>query len=90
VTNAALPAAEWQTLTLLFWAPRFDDEGKKVRAARFEQVTLNDVVIHERVECPCPSRDAIHEGEVARGPLRLRGDIGPVAFRDIRIRTIPE
>jgi len=88
LTNAALPAGEWQTLELTFHAPRFDDTGSKVRNACFERVVLNDVVVHERVELTGPTRGAWRDVEVAYGPLRLQGEHGPVAFRDIRIRTI--
>jgi hypothetical protein len=90
LTNAALAPGEWQTLELTFRAPRFDDSGKKVSNARFERVLLNDVLIHQNVECEGPTRGAISEAEVARGPLRLRGNVGPVAFREIKMRTIFE
>jgi hypothetical protein len=89
LANAALPPHEWQTLELTFRAPRFDD-GRKTANARIEQVKLNDTLIHELVELAGPTPGALVEGDVPRGPLRLRGDIGPVAFRDIRVRTIFE
>jgi hypothetical protein len=89
-TNAALPAGEWQTLEVVFRAPRFDDAGRKVANARFERVALNDVLIHENVECTGPTRGALSEVDLPRGPLRLQGDHGPVAYRDIRMRTIFE
>ena len=89
-TNAALPAGEWQTLDIVFRAPRFDDSGRKVANARFERVALNDVLIHENVECTGPTRGAWSDVDLPRGPLRLQGDHGPVAYRDIRMRTIFE
>lgn len=90
MANAALPPGEWQTLELTFRAPRFDDAGRKTANARVEQVKLNDTIVHELVELPGPTPDALVDGDVPRGPLRLRGDLGPVAFRDIRVRTIFE
>jgi hypothetical protein len=90
MANAALPFGEWQTLELVFRAPRFDDDGRKVANARFERVLLNDTVIHENVECTGPTRGAWSDVEAARGPLRLQGDQGPVAFRDVRMRTLFE
>ena len=90
LTNAALPAGEWQTLELVFWAPRFDEAGRKVANARFQNVLLNGELIHESVECSGPTRGAWREVDLPRGPLRLQGDHGPVAFRDIRVRTIFE
>ena len=89
-TNAALPAGEWQSLDIVFRAPRFDDAGRKIANARFERVSLNDVLIHENVECTGPTRGAWSDVELPRGPLRLQGDHGPVAYRDIRMRTIFE
>ena len=90
LTNAALPFGEWQTLELTFRAPRFDDDGRKVANARFERVVLNDALVHEDVECTGPTRGALSDVEAARGPLRLEGSRGPVAFRDVRVKTIFE
>src|SRR5262245_3554043 len=90
LTNAALQASEWQVLELTFRAPRFDGEGRKVANARFDRVVLNDTLIHENVELSGPTRGALSEVEGARGPLRLQGSAGPVAFRDVRMRTIFE
>jgi hypothetical protein len=90
LANAALPFGEWQTLQVVFRAPRFDDDGRKVANARFERVLLNDVLIHESVECAEPSPGALSDDEEARGPLRLQGSEGPVAFRDVRMRTLFE
>ena len=87
-TNAALPAGEWQTLDVVFRAPRFDGSGRKVANARFERVALNDVLIHENVECTGPTRGAWSDVDLPRGALRLQGDHGPVAYRDIRMRTL--
>lgn len=89
-TNAALPAGEWQALDVVFRAPRFDESGRKVANARFERVALNDVLIHEHVECTGPARGAWSDVDRPRGPLRLQGDRGPVAYRDVRMRTIFE
>jgi hypothetical protein len=85
-SNAALPAGKWQTLDILFQAPRFK-EGKKVANARFVKVTLNGKVVHEDVEVKYPTGAAWRlRKEVAEGPLLLQGDHGPVAFRNVRIR----
>lgn len=84
--NAARPAGEWQTLDIVFQAPRFDQAGKKIRNARFVRVVLNDQVIHENVELEYPTGHAWHNKEVPTGPVLLQGDHGPVAFRHIRVR----
>jgi hypothetical protein len=87
--NAAKPAGEWQTLDIIFKAPRFDAAGKKIANAKFVKVTLNGQVVHENVEVECPTGAAWRlKPEVAKGPLLLQSDHGPVAFRNVRIRPL--
>jgi len=84
--NAAKPAGEWQTLEVLFIAPRFDAAGKKISNARFARVLLNGQLIHENVEVSAPTGVAWRlVKEVPKGPLLLQGDHGPVAYRNIRV-----
>jgi hypothetical protein len=87
-TNAARPAGEWQTLDVIFHAPRLDAGGKKVKNARFDRVVLNGQEIHRDVELASPTGNAWRLKEVARGPILLQGDHGPVAFRNIRVRAL--
>ena len=86
--NAAKPAGEWQTLDLIFKAPRFDGAGKKPANARFVKVVLNGQLVHEDLELQAPTGHAWRLPEVRRGPLMLQADHGPVAFRNIRIRPL--
>jgi hypothetical protein len=86
--NAAKKAGEWQTLDLVFRAPKFDANRKKIKNARFDKVVLNGQVIHEAVEVKTPTGHAWRLTEVPRGPILLQGDHGPVAFRKIRVRAI--
>lgn len=84
LVNAGRAPGLWQDLKILFRAPRFDSQGAKIENARFDQVVLNGVVIHENVEVTGPTRGSLATGERAAGPLRFQGDHGPVAFRNIR------
>jgi hypothetical protein len=86
--NAAHPAGEWQTLDLIFHAPRFDASGRKVANARFVKVVLNGEVVQEDRELLGPTGHASRLSEAHRGPLMLQADHGPVAFRNIRVRAI--
>ena len=86
--NASRPPGEWQSYDVIFRAPKFDDDGKKICNAVFEQVTWNGIVVHENVELEGPTRASISGPERPQGPLMLQGDHGPVAYRDIRIREI--
>jgi hypothetical protein len=86
--NAARPAGQWQTLDIVFQAPRFDAAGKKTANARFLKVVLNGQVVHEDVELRTPTGSNWRLPEVARGPLLLQADHGPVAFRNVRVRPL--
>lgn len=90
LANAAKAPGLWQTLEISFRAPRFNDKGEKIANARFASVTLNGVRIHDNVEVPLPTGGPIENNEVATGPLMIQGDHGPVAFRNIRYRTLED
>ncbi|MBF9255121.1 DUF1080 domain-containing protein [Pontibacter sp. 172403-2] len=83
--NVTLAPGLWQHLKISFQAPRFDASGKKTENAKILRAELNGVLIHENVELFGPTRGAIGNNEVATGPLRLQGDHGAVAFRNIQI-----
>lgn len=85
-TNASRPPGEWQVFDVIYRAPRFDAAGGKLRNARFEKVWHNGVLVQEDVELFGPTRVGLPEA--AAGPLRLQGDHGPVAYRNIRVRTL--
>ena len=88
-TNAAKPAGEWQTLRAVFRAPKFDAEGKKIENARMELVELNGEVVHENVELDSPTGCTINPlPEMAKAPLYLQLDHGPVAFRQVRVKPL--
>ena len=87
--NAAKEPFQWQSYDITFRAPRFDAEGKKTKNARFERVIHNGIVIHEDVELTGPTRAGFSD-EVPRGPLRLQGDHGSIAYRNVQVRRLPE
>jgi len=84
--NAAKPAGEWQTLDVIFLAPRFDKDGKKIVNAKLVKATLNREVIHSDQELQSPTGHNHTRPERATGPLMLQGDHGPVAFRNFKVR----
>lgn len=86
-TNACLPAGQWQTLDAIFVAPRFDEKGIKTSNARLVRAVLNGKLIHENVELKTPTGAAWVRKEIPEGPLLLQADHGPVAFRNVRVRT---
>ncbi len=84
--NAARAPGLWQTLTILFRAPRFDAAGRKVADARLVRATLNGAVVHENLRLTAPAAGAPLADERAAGPLVLRSERGPVAFRNVRYK----
>lgn len=87
--NAAKPAGEWQTLSIIFKAPRFNNDGKKTENAKFVSVELNGQTIHENVEVDSPTGNASTPmPEVAEAPLFLQLDHGAVAFRNVRVKPL--
>lgn len=84
--NAAKAPGLWQHLKVIFQAPEFDDSGKKVKNAIFQEVWLNGVLIHEDQELTGPTRGPAFENESSMAPLMIQGDHGPVAFKNIRYK----
>ena len=83
--NAAKPSGEWQKLVIEFRAPKFSRDGRRTHTARFVKVELNGRMIHKDVELTGPSPGALRKKDVPKGPLVLKGDRGPVAFRKLRM-----
>ncbi|MXW33173.1 MAG: DUF1080 domain-containing protein [Rhodothermaceae bacterium] len=84
--NASRAPGLWQSLRIVFDAPDFDENGNKIRPARFVQVVLNGSIIQENVTISGPTRAAGFQDESPVGPLMIQGDHGPVAFRNIQYR----
>lgn len=87
--NASRAPGLWQHLKISFQAPRFKANGpngvpQKIENARVIRVELNGVMIQEDVELTGPTRGSGFADEKALGPLRIQGDHGVVAIRNIR------
>lgn len=84
--NASKAPGLWQHFKVIFHAPKFDETGKKIKNAWFEEVWLNGVLIHKDVELNGPTRASAYSDEKSRGPLMIQGDHGPVAFKNIKYK----
>ncbi|MBL9132970.1 MAG: DUF1080 domain-containing protein [Verrucomicrobiaceae bacterium] len=84
--NASKAPGEWQSFDITFRAPRFDAEGKKIENAKFIKVLHNGRIIHENVEVNAPTRSAAFNDEKPLGPLKIQGDHGPVAYRNLTLK----
>lgn len=87
--NVSKAPGLWQHLKIAFQAPKFDAAGSKIAHARLLMVELNGVLIHDNLVLMGPTRGGT-DREKALGPLRLQGDHGAVAFRNIKISEVPE
>ena len=86
--NASLKPGQWQSLDVVFRAPRFDERSAKIEDARFVSVRLNGVQIHTDAPVTGPTRSAAFGFEAPLGRLMLQGDHGPVAYRNLEIRPL--
>lgn len=88
LVNAARPPGQWQSYHIWFRAPRFDANGKKTENAKFLRVVYNGITVQKDVEAEGPTRAAMNHPEAPLNPLMLQGDHGPVAYRNIYIRSL--
>lgn len=86
--NASKAPGLWQTLELGFQAPKFSDSGEKIQNAKIRFIRLNGVVVQEDIELLGPTRGALKSTEVARGPIRIQGDHGPIAIRSLEVKPM--
>jgi hypothetical protein len=84
--NASHAPGLWQHMKISFQAPRFDAAGNKIANAKIIRIELNGVTIQENVELFGPTRGSVGQ-EVPLGPLRIQGDHGAVAFRNIVVKN---
>jgi hypothetical protein len=88
LANASKAPGEWQRFDISFRAPRFDASGKKIANAKVVKLVHNGKVIHENVEVTGPTRGGSPEEEKPTGPIRLQGDHGAVAYRNLRVKEL--
>lgn len=86
--NVSKAPGLWQKVKIVFQAPKFDASGKKTSNARILSLELNGVLIHDNIELTGVTRGAAGQ-EKAKGSLRLQGDHGAVAYRNIRVSGVP-
>ena len=87
--NVSKAPGLWQHYKISFQAPKFLN-GIKTENAKFLKVELNGVLIHENIELTGPTAGSVDDNEVAEDALRIQGDHGQVAFRNIVISQFPQ
>ncbi len=86
--NVSFAPGLWQHMEIQFLAPKFDANGKKIANAKFVKVLQNGFLIHENVECLAPTRGALSPKDIAKGPIRIQGDHGQVAFKNFKYELL--
>ncbi len=81
--NACKAPGLWQKLKIMFRAPDFDKNGKKIADARFLKVYLNGVIVQNDVAVSGPTRSSAFKDEQPTGPLMIQGNHGQIAIRNI-------
>jgi len=87
LVNVSRAPGLWQSLRIVFRAPRFDSQGTKVSNAKFISVFQNGVLVQKNIEVSGPSRASFFDDEQALGPLVIQGDHGGVAIRNVKYKT---
>jgi hypothetical protein len=83
--NAAKAPGLWQHMKVSFESAKFDANGKKISNAKILLIELNGMVLHENVELSGPTRGSLSANDVAKGPLRIQGDHGSLAIKNVLI-----
>ena len=88
--NAAKSPGEWQTMEIVFRAPRFDEAGKKMKDATFEKVLVNGQLVQENAATSGHTQSAPFEGDAAKGPIAIQGDHGLIAIRSFKVTPLED
>jgi hypothetical protein len=75
--NAARAPGTWQKLFISFSAAVFDQNGKILSNPHFNEIRLNNTLIHQNIDLPASSHTA------SKSPLVFEVSNGPVAFKNI-------
>jgi hypothetical protein len=90
LVNVCRPPGQWQTYDILWTAPRFDDSGKLLSAARVT-VLQNGVLVQNNVELTGPTgwlNRVPYQPHPEKQPISLQDHGNPVRFRNIWVREL--
>ncbi|RUL87712.1 3-keto-disaccharide hydrolase [Tautonia sociabilis] len=90
LVNACRPPGQWQTMDIVFEAPRFNDDGS-VASPAYATVFHNGVLVHHRralLGAVAFRAVAEYSPHGPKGPLMLQDHGNPVRFRNIWIREL--
>ncbi len=91
LVNACREPGRWQTYDIVFFAPRYDDQGNMTEPARLTMLH-NGVLVHHNQEIyghtPHAGLAAWPEKPITQGPIALGAHHCPVRFRNIWVRRL--
>lgn len=90
LVNASRPPGEWQTYDIVYHRPRFDTQGKVLKAARFT-VLHNGVLVQDNMELVGPTANQSrppYQAHADRLPISLQDHGHPVRFRNVWVRNL--
>jgi hypothetical protein len=92
LVNVSRAPGEWQEYDIVFHRPRFDKDGRLVSPARMT-VFHNRVLVQDDVELLGATAHAVkatYSAHPDRLPLLLQDHGGPIRYRNIWVRELPE
>lgn len=87
LVNASRKPGEWQTYDVIFHAPQFDENGKKVAPGTIT-VFHNGVLTQDHVELQGVTGGNLSDESPEPGPLMLQDHGNTMRFRNIWFRTL--
>ncbi len=87
LSNVCKAPLEWQTLDVIFRAPRYNEKGERTEAAR-ATIIMNGVCVQNNIVLHAPTPGGVTDYAVAEGPLMLQDHKSPVRFRNIWIEKL--
>lgn len=86
-TNTKVKNNEWQTLSVKFRAPRFNEAAEKAQPALLLEVRINGEVVSKNQIISNYSENAFTKWESASGQTTILADHGPFAFRNFKAQS---
>jgi hypothetical protein len=89
--NASKKPGQWQKYIIDFQAPKFDSSNNKKENAKLLKVELNGKTLHKKdLEMKKETPGGVIGKEEPSGPLMFQGNHGPVAYRNIIVKTLEQ